>query len=167
MTTNTRGGPLLFPLNRISAVDVAALQFKLRAKPLVQPAFMRQRYRAYGAGLAPELPVNRPWNAVSSRFGIIDVQTSFPTVVHALLPTPPTFFQIAGQTKDSTGAALGNCVVDLFRTADDVRIETLTSNADGYFYFKSPVQAATHYVVAYKVGAPDVAGTTLNTLVGT
>lgn len=92
-------------------------------------------------------------------------QFRLPSVVH-LLPIPAEFFQIAGQTKDSAGAALGSCTVELFRTADDVRIETLTSSADGYFYFKSPAQAATHYVVAYKAGSPDVAGTTVNTLVG-
>jgi hypothetical protein len=87
-----------------------------------------------------------------------------PAVVRA--KPPAVFFQIGGQTKDSTGAALGGCTVGLFVTATGVRIETAVSNADGYFYFKSPAQAATHYVVAYLAGSPDVAGTTLNTLVG-
>jgi hypothetical protein len=91
-----------------------------------------------------------------------------PDVVHALKVLPATFFTISGQTKDSTGAILGSCHVDLFRTANDLLMEETTSNADGYYFFKSPLRSPnTYYVVAYKVGAPDVAGTTVNTLAGT
>lgn len=86
-----------------------------------------------------------------------------PAVVHAT-PIPAAFWQISGRTKDTTGAVLGGCVVDLFVTSTDVRLETTTSNADGYYYFKGPMPGVTHYAVAYKSGAPDVTGATLNTL---
>jgi len=160
--------PLLFPLNRISQVDVQALQAALRPPKLLQPAFMRQRLRAFQNLLAPDVPVNRPWNVSSSRFGIVDAPTLTPSVVHQLLPYPPTSFRITGTTKDSTGAALGSCVVDWFRTSDDVKLDTVTSDANGLFEFRTAGQPPNaYYLVAYKTGSPDVAGTTVSTLVGT
>lgn len=166
MTTNTRGGPLLFPLNRLSLTDVAALQFALRAKKVTQPAFMRQRLRALGWFLAPDFPVNLPWNAIGTP-SLIDVPAAFPRPVHNLLPLPPTYFRITGITKDSTGAVLGNCVVDWFNTADDRLLGTTTSDANGFYEFRSAGQPPNaYYLVAYKQGSPDVAGTTVNTLTG-
>ena len=91
---------------------------------------------------------------------------TLPDVVHALKPLPATFFTISGQTKDSTGAILGGCHVDLFRTSSDLLQEETTSNSDGYYFFKSPYRTVTYYCVAYKAGSPDVAGTTVNTLTG-
>jgi len=159
--------PLLFPLNRISQVDVQALQAALRPLKLLQPTFMQQRPRAYGRLLAPDVPVNRPWNVSSSRFGIVDAPTLTPSVVHQLLPIPPTQFRLTGTTKDATGAALGSCTVDWFRTSDDVRLDTTTSDASGLFEFRTAGQPPNaYYLVAYKAGAPDVAGVTVNTLVG-
>jgi hypothetical protein len=159
--------PLLFPLNRLGVADVTALQFALRAKPLLQPAFMQQRMKAYQDSLAPKAPVNRPWNVASSRFGITDVQTLVPSVVHQLLPYPPTNFKISGITKDSTGAVLASCTVDLFITSTNILFGTATSDANGYYQFLGIGQPPTaFYIVAYKAGSPDVAGTTVNTLVG-
>ena len=74
--------------------------------------------------------------------------------------------KISGYTKDSTGAVLPSCVVDLCRTVDDLRMDTGTSDAAGYYEFRTAIPAETYYVVAYKAGAPDVAGTTVNTVVG-
>ena len=79
---------------------------------------------------------------------------------------PDQDFTITGTTKDSTGAALGVCTVDLFRTADDSVAARTVSDANGlYLIYASP--SLTHYAVAYKIGSPDVAGTTVNTLTGT
>jgi len=75
-------------------------------------------------------------------------------------------FRITGVTKDSTGAALGGCVVDLFRTVDDSVAGRTVSDASGNYTIYATPQL-THYAVAYKAGSPDVAGTTVNTLVGT
>jgi hypothetical protein len=159
--------PLLFPLNRISTTDVAALQFAQRGSRLLQPAFMRQRPRAYQGLLAPRQANSRPWNTIGFT-SFLDEPMLVPTVVHQLLPYPPTYFRIVGTTKDSTGAVLGNCVVDWFDTPTDVRLGTTTSDANGLFEFRSAGQPPNaYYLVAYKAGSPDVAGTTVNTLVGT
>ena len=73
-------------------------------------------------------------------------------------------FSISGVTKDSAGAAIGTCVVDLFVTGSDQLLYATTSDASGNFRFNNP-GTGPFYLVAYKVGSPDVAGTTVNTLV--
>lgn len=73
---------------------------------------------------------------------------------------------ITGVTRDSAGAALGGCTVQLFRTIDDAfRSEVVSDGSGNYVLY--PDVTGPFYVVAYKAGAPDVAGTTVNTLVGT
>ena len=74
-------------------------------------------------------------------------------------------YLISGVTRDSTGAALGNCTVHFFRAADDLAIAQTTSDANGVFstYVPAGVQ---YYIIAYLPGSPDVAGTTVNTLTG-
>lgn len=117
--------------------------------------------------LAPDVPVNLPWN-VNGSPSLIDVPFRYPRPIHELLPKPPTQFKITGTTKDSAGAALGNCVVDWFRTSDDAKLDSVTSDANGLFEFRTAGQPPNaYYLVAYKAGSPDVAGTTVNTLVGT
>lgn len=71
---------------------------------------------------------------------------------------------LSGVTKDSTGSALGACVVQLFRTPSDALVSEITSDASGNYNFDNP-GSGPFYIVAYKAGAPDVAGTTVNTLV--
>ena len=73
---------------------------------------------------------------------------------------------IAGITKDSVGTALASCIVKLFRTATDAKVAEKTSDAGGNYSIKV-ASAAAHYAVAYKAGAPDVAGTTKNDVTGT
>lgn len=75
-----------------------------------------------------------------------------------------TSIYLAGVTKDSAGAILGSCVVQLFRTTDDAIIAETTSDPVTGAYSFSPGVGGPFYVVAYKAGSPDVAGTTLNTL---
>lgn len=161
--------PLIFTLQRIDHVDVAALQFAIRPKTLLQPTFMQQRPRAYGGLLAPRLPTSLPWNTTGMP-SIVDaplLHTPVPLVVHKLTPYPPTYFRLTGLTKDSTGAVLGNCTVHWFNTATDVLIDVTTSDANGLFEFRSGGQPPNaYYLVAYKPGSPAVAGTTVNTLTG-
>lgn len=76
----------------------------------------------------------------------------------------PARYIITGVTKDSTGAALGSVTVDLFDTAGDVLRSTTTSDANGNYLVDAQIDN-TYYLVAYKAGAPDVSGTTVNTLV--
>src|ERR1019366_9086709 len=69
---------------------------------------------------------------------------------------------ITGATLDSTGAALAACTVELFRT-DTNQVQAVTiSDGSGNYTFTSPGNF-NFYVVAYKAGSPDVAGTTVNT----
>ena len=70
---------------------------------------------------------------------------------------------ITGVTRDGTGAALGNCVVDLFYTSNDtLRAQTTSDGSGNYRFAVGP--GAKHYMVAYKPGSPDLAGTTVNTI---
>jgi hypothetical protein len=72
-------------------------------------------------------------------------------------------FTLSGFSRDSTGAILGSCHIDLFLTAGDTLVQETTSAVDGSFWF-SLMSPGPYYIVAYKVGSPDVAGTTVNTL---
>lgn len=157
--------PLIFTLNRISQADTPALQSALRAAPpLLQPPFMQQRPRSIGGLLAPTVPVNRPWSTVSGQFGIVDVPSSMPNVVHQFLPYPPTQFGFVGITRDSTGGALGGCTVKLYRERDDFAVETTVSDANGNYRLTTASTIETYYVRWYLAGSPDRAGTSKNTL---
>lgn len=73
---------------------------------------------------------------------------------------------ISGVTRDNTGASLGGCTVKLFGTADDTLREVVMSDANGNYTFSAINDGALYWTVEYKVGAPDVRGTSDNTLVG-
>lgn len=75
--------------------------------------------------------------------------------------------RITGVTRDSTGAVLGGCAVHVFRTSDDLERDMVTSDAGDGTYSVGVDTDAAHYCVAYRPNAPDVAGTTVNTLTGT
>ncbi len=80
-------------------------------------------------------------------------------------PTPfPFNASITGISRDSTGAPLGDCVTKLFRTWDDAIIASTVSDGSGNYTFYPP-SSGPYYVVWYKAGSPDVAGTSVNTLV--
>jgi hypothetical protein len=70
---------------------------------------------------------------------------------------------ITGVTRDSAGNPLGTCVVDCFRTADNYYLSTTTSDSSGNFSIVA-LGTGPFYLVAYKAGTTDVAGTTVNTL---
>jgi hypothetical protein len=82
---------------------------------------------------------------------------------------PPTargthrMLKIVGVTQDKDGNALAACTVQGFRTASDAFVNELVSDAGGYYEFCSQYNEA-HYLVAYKTGAPDVTGSSVNTL---
>lgn len=81
-------------------------------------------------------------------------------------PSRGPLFGIAGVTRDSTGAALAGCTVHLFRTATDCEVDEIVSDGSGNYSFPNVTAAEGYYVVAYLPGSPDVAGTTVNTLLG-
>ena len=81
-------------------------------------------------------------------------------------PQPTAKWEISGVTKDSVGAALPACTIDLFVTSTDVRVATTTSDGVGAYSFSVGLSTV-YYAVAYLAGSPDVAGTTVITLTGT
>lgn len=81
--------------------------------------------------------------------------------------------RIAGTAKDSAGAVLAGATMKPYRTADGENNKadqtegvSGASAADGAYQVMVPT-SDTYYLVGYKAGSPDVAGTTVNTLVGT
>ena len=87
----------------------------------------------------------------------------------------PPKYTISGVTKDSNGAALGGCTVEVYETVAEVNpnepkgrlVNSTVSDANGNYsidVYAGP--NATFRVQSYKAGAPDVAGTTVNTLIG-
>lgn len=81
------------------------------------------------------------------------------------IPPPASYLRITGVTRDASGVALGNCVMQVFRSVDDVLVIESASDASGNYDVRVP-SLEQHYIVAYKAGSPDVAGTTVNTLQG-
>lgn len=141
-----------------------------------------QTYGVAGpSGIQPLKPAIMPqaWN---TPFGVTDSDIKGPgipkpimmklrarTIIpigKTILPQPGVKLLISGVTRDKDGTALGTCVVSLFRTVDNVFMEQLTSDAAGAFAFSAVGVGETYYVVAYKAGGTDLAGTTVNTLVG-
>lgn len=86
-----------------------------------------------------------------------------------VLPGLPAL-AIVGVTRDSAGAPLGSCEVELYRRAQDqtqgVYVARVVSDGSGNFTF-SPVGLGQLYQhIAYKPGAPDVAGVSVRTVAG-
>jgi hypothetical protein len=72
---------------------------------------------------------------------------------------------LAGVTKDSAGTPLASCTLSTFRSATETLVDQRVSDAVGAYAV--PVYDDAFYQIdAYKVGAPDVAGTTRNDLKG-
>lgn len=74
-------------------------------------------------------------------------------------------YTISGVTKDSAGSPLGNCTVLLFNSATNVLEQIAISDASGNYSFTVD-KTQRYFEVAYLPGAPDVAGTTVNSLSG-
>lgn len=72
-------------------------------------------------------------------------------------------FSVSGVTRDSAGAALGNCVVELFLAGSNTQLGVTTSDGSGNYSFTIGTNQAV-FLRAYKSGAPDLAGTTVNTI---
>ena len=73
-----------------------------------------------------------------------------------------------GITKDSTLAVVANAIVQGFVTSTDGYVGEVTSGEDGtYSLPTNTVAGVQHYLVAYKAGSPDIAGTTVNTITNT
>lgn len=61
-----------------------------------------------------------------------------------------------------------NAIVQGFRTSDDAFVGEVQANTDGtYTLGTQNGTGVAHYLIAYKPGSPDIAGTTVNTLTPT
>lgn len=74
-------------------------------------------------------------------------------------------FGLTGVTRDALGSPIALCTVKLFRTSDDVLLDTQVSDANGNFVLNTPYYPDAHYMVAHKSGSPDVDGVTANNLI--
>lgn len=72
---------------------------------------------------------------------------------------------IYGFTKNSVGTLLPGCTVDLFDTATNTLRDTCVSDVNAYYEVSAYIDGP-FYIVAYLAGTPDVAGTTVNSLIG-
>lgn len=72
---------------------------------------------------------------------------------------------IKGRCEDASGVAVANAIIQCFRTSDDAFGGQGVSFDDGTYQVPTQFPGVAHYVVAYKPGAPDVGGTTVNTLI--
>jgi hypothetical protein len=75
---------------------------------------------------------------------------------------------IRGVCVDNSEVPVANAIVQAFVTSDDRYVGEDVSRLDGtYTLGVETVAGVQHYLVAYKPGSPDVAGTTVNTLTST
>lgn len=75
---------------------------------------------------------------------------------------------IKGTVVDASDVAIANAVVQGFVTANDAYVGEVLSHLDGtYTLGTETLPGVAHYLVAYKPGTPDIAGTTVNTLTST
>ena len=72
---------------------------------------------------------------------------------------------IKGTCRDSGGNTVANAIVQGFVTSTDAYVGQDTTREDGtYTLGTETANDVAHYLVAYKPGSPDVAGTTVNTI---
>jgi hypothetical protein len=75
---------------------------------------------------------------------------------------------IRGVCLDESSAPMAGAIVQGFVTATDTYVGEAQSNLDGtYTLGTETLPGVAHYLVAYKPGSPDVAGTTVNTITST
>lgn len=75
----------------------------------------------------------------------------------------------SGVSRDATGAVLAGCRVLVFREADKALVTETTSDGSGVWTTElvSPSYAGPAFYVAYKVGPPDVFGSSAKDKIGT
>lgn len=75
---------------------------------------------------------------------------------------------IRGQCLDEDSNPSAGAIVQGFRTLTDAYVGEVQSNLDGTYNLPTDTPAGTaHYLAAYKPGSPDIAGTTVNTILPT
>lgn len=128
-----------------------------------RPTFMQQGAYSHSYFLA--WPISRQWGGDSPVQTVAVTPAYDPFLQANWFSGGGGLLKFNGITRDSGGSVLGNTLVQLFHTSDDAFIQQQTTDSTGEYNLYSPYGDA-HYLVAYKAGSPDVAGTTVNTLTG-
>lgn len=76
-------------------------------------------------------------------------------------------YGFTGYTRDAYGTVISGATIKLFRTSDDLLLDTNTSDPTGWFLLNTAYYPDAHYIVAHKSGSPDIDGVSVNTLIGT
>lgn len=75
---------------------------------------------------------------------------------------------LRGTCVDAADVPVANAIVQAFVTATDTFAGEVAGHTDGsYLLGVQQAKTTQHYLVAYKAGSPDIAGTTVNTLLPT
>lgn len=74
---------------------------------------------------------------------------------------------VLGVCVDASDVPIANATVQGFVTSTDAYTGEGVSRADGSYAVPTQNPGVAHYLVAYKAGAPDIGGTTVNTLTPT
>lgn len=75
---------------------------------------------------------------------------------------------LRGTCVDASDVAVANAIVQGYKTSNDSYLGEVQANTDGsYSLGVEASMATTCYLLAYKAGSPDIAGTTVNTLTPT
>ena len=75
---------------------------------------------------------------------------------------------LRGSCVDAVGTPVANAIVQAFVTATDAYLGEMQGHTDGsYAVGVQTAKTTPCYLVAYKAGSPDIAGTTVNTLLPT
>lgn len=77
-------------------------------------------------------------------------------------------YTVSGTTRDSLGAPLGGCTVEIFETVSNAFRGGTVSDASGNYSIEiTGDRTIALFAVAYLAGLPDLQGTTVNTLIAT
>jgi hypothetical protein len=84
-------------------------------------------------------------------------------------PPQPARYVISGVTRDVNNNPLPGCMVEVYESASNLFRASTVSDANGNYAVDvtSSETGLTFQAIAYLPGSPDVAGITVNTLVGT
>lgn len=89
-------------------------------------------------------------------------------VPSAFVTAVPQFYErnytISGLTIDINGAPVAGVTIKLFNTATDTLVQQTVSSSTGAYSFIAD-KTQSYYTVEYKVGPPDIYGSSANTLV--
>jgi hypothetical protein len=122
--------------------------------------------------LGIKMPVSKNFTGILGIPNIVQSMSPIRSFLDGFIPYyEERNLKIFGITRDSTGAAIGNCIVLLYDKNTNLYQDFTISDANGNYSIDIPKglsqpQTTTWYIVAYKAGAPDIAGTTVNTLTG-